>query len=288
MRAMLQLIRVKHWVKNGFVFLPIFFSLRLFEVNSFISVCAAFLVFSVTASGIYVLNDVKDRKEDSHHTEKKLRPIASGKVSLSSAIVFASLLLMFGIAGAFILDLVIGWWVLAYAILNIAYTNFLKKIPIVDVMCIAVGFVMRLFVGGAVIHAPVSMWLVIVAFLLACFLGFGKRREDVVLKGEGGMETRIMIKGYSLEFLNAAMIIMSTLTLVAYLIYSVSSDIIGNARSHTFYISAVFMLAGFLRYLELMLTEKVITSPTDLIFRDRFLQVCVLGYFLLVGYILYT
>jgi decaprenyl-phosphate phosphoribosyltransferase len=197
----IKLIRVKDWAKNGFLFLPLFFAGELFNTARYMPLLLGFIAFSFVASSIYVINDYRDIEDDQKHPVKKNRPLASGAVSKSAAIIILIVLLAggFGIAW-FVRDkfvFVLG----LYFLLNLAYSFGLKKIPILDIMILAIGFVLRIKAGSVIALTPLSEWIVIMVFLLAIFMATGKRRDDVLLKIESGVDMRKASKGYNLSFL---------------------------------------------------------------------------------------
>ena len=224
--AYLRLLRPRDWAKNLFLLIPLFFSGGLFSWDVYPALLMGIVAFCCVASSIYIINDYMDLNDDRKHPEKSTRPLASGAVNPTTAIIIAVLLV---IAGFFI-----AWWIrekflfiiAIYFFLNLAYSLGLKSIPILDVIIIAAGFVLRVK-GGAVIGLiPLSEWLNIMVFLLALFMAVGKRRDDVLLKLSSGTDMRKSVKGYNLEFLNVATSLICAVIVVAYFMYTMSPEVL--------------------------------------------------------------
>lgn len=279
-----KLLRPHQYVKNLFIFAPLFFSFS-FEIKSFIATLIAFVLYSLVASSIYTLNDIVDIDEDRKHPKKKNRPLASGRVSIKSAKVIFVILAFFSFISAFLYDESLFLVLLIYFILNIAYSFKLKHINIVDIFIIATGFVLRLFAGAVVIEAPLSMWIIIMTFLLALFLAVAKRRDDVLLASRG-KNTRKNINGYNLEFVNAVMVFMSGVIVVAYILYTVSNEVIERLNTQYLYLTTFFVILGIMRYMQLTFVEQNSGNPTKMVLKDRFLQITILfwvsSYFLVI------
>ena len=268
----LALARPHQYVKNGFIWLPILFGERITDLSAIGRTLLAFAAFCLMSSAIYVINDFKDREEDRRHPVKKHRPLASGAVggreALGMVLVFCVTSLAISLAG---LPPACLYFLLAYLLLNIAYSQRLKHIPIVDIVCIALGFVIRIFVGGAAARIPISPWIVIMTFLLALFLALGKRRDDLLLT-EQGNRVRQAVDGYNLEFISLAMGIMASVIIVAYILYTVSPEVVAKHGTHQLYLSGVWVLLGLLRYLQITFVEEASGSPTLILLQDRLLQ----------------
>lgn len=264
------LLRPHQWIKNFFLFAPLFFSFD-FSVEKVVSTTLGFVVFSLAASSIYVLNDYFDIKEDQEHPIKKFRPIASGDISKKQASLTITIGIIISILSAVYLSFAFGCIITLYIIINILYSIKLKHIAILDITIIAVGFVLRVFAGAVLIDVVVSMWIVLVTFLLAMFLALAKRRDDVLL-AQKGQKTRKNIDGYNLEMLNASMVIMVTTTLLSYIMYTVSPEVTTKLQTDYLYITSLFVIIGVLRYLQITLVEEDSSSPTKIILKDRFLQ----------------
>ncbi len=276
-KRILQLLRVEHWVKNFFLFIPAFFAARLSEPLILERAVIGFIAFSLVASAVYVLNDLIDAPQDRNHPDKCRRPIASGAVRPRVARVIMLLLLALGSLTAAVLSLEMLLFTLLYFAINLAYSIELKHFAIIDISLISLGFLLRVLAGGAVTGVAVSNWLIILTFLLALILGLAKRRgEYVVAMGESNF--RKALEGYNLPFLDMAMVVCSTVSVVAYLMYCFSPEVTLRIGSDKIFYTAFFVVIGILRYLQLTLVFDKTESPTRALLRDRFLQLVLLGW----------
>lgn len=287
MQEVIKLIRINQWIKNLFLFLPLFFDLRIFDLECLLMTSAGFISFSLMASAVYVFNDYLDIEDDRKHPVKKNRPLANAKVSVKTAI---GLMIIFAISSLLIgilLPPLFTGVVVIYLIINMLYSFKLKHIPILDIFLVSLGFVLRVFAGGIICSIEPSAWLIMVTLLLALFIALAKRRDDVLLFISSGEKMRKSIDGYNLDFLNSAMSIMASIVIVAYLMYSLSHDVMERLKTENLYISSVFVILGILRYLQLAYVEEDTGSPTEILFKDRFLQFTMLGWIFCVALILY-
>lgn len=283
----LKLLRPKHWAKNLFLFIPLFFAGELFRVEKLQVLALAFVCFSLVASSIYVINDYMDREADRAHPTKKSRPLASGAVSPAAGLaVFAACVL-----AGFGLGLLISYkfvFVLGiYFFLNLAYSFGLKNISILDILILASGFVLRVKAGGVAADVAISEWLNLMVFLLAVFMAFAKRRDDVLLKLQSGKDVRKASKGYNLDFLNASLALVSAVIIVAYLMYTMSPDTMAHFKTYRLYYTSIFVIAGLLRYLQITYVDNDTGSPTKILYKDRFIQLTILLWILSFYVIIY-
>ena len=270
---------------------PLFFGGSLLNSTDIIASLIAVLAFSFIASSIYCLNDIIDVEDDRRHPVKRNRPIASGKVSVKQGYVCMAMM----VALSFGLATLIGEQAMGvaaalgtYSLLNIAYCLWLKRFAIVDVCVIAFGFVLRLLVGGLATCIELSNWIVLMTFLLTLFLSLAKRRDDVVRMNETGHAPRKNTIRYNLEFINQAITITATVTLVCYIMYTVSPEVEKRIGTRYLYLTTVFVLLGILRYLQLTLVDNKSGDPTKTMLRDRMMQIVValwLLAFLLIIYV---
>lgn len=290
-RSIIQLLRPHQWVKNLFIFLPLFFGRKMMDWGYLLPSLAAFCAYCLAASGIYCFNDVWDAGADRHHPKKRLRPIARGAVSkplgivIAVACVAASLCVaaFSPVKGSGLLYVLVF-----YVVMNIAYCTRLKQIAIVDVFVIAVGFVLRILAGGFASGIWISHWIVLMTFLLALFLAFAKRRDDVVLYEETGVMPRRNVNRYNLPFMNQSIGIVASITMVCYIMYTVSQDVVERMHTQYLYMTSVFVLAGIIRYLQLTIVDVKSGSPTKVLLKDRFIQACVacwLAFYFILIYI---
>ncbi|MEZ4894566.1 MAG: decaprenyl-phosphate phosphoribosyltransferase [Saprospiraceae bacterium] len=285
--SLIKLIRIEHWVKNLFLFIPAFFAARLSEPLILEHALLGFLAFSMVASSVYVLNDIVDAPNDRNHPDKCRRPIASGAISQQQGIVILGLLLLPGIVISALLSQGMLIYASIYFLINVAYSFSLKHIAIVDISIIGVGFLLRVFAGGAVTGVEVSQWLIILTFLIALILGLAKRRgEYVVAMGENNF--RKALEGYNLPFLDMSMVVCSTVAVVAYLMYCFSPEVTSRIGSDKIFYTAFFVVTGVLRYLQLTLVFNKTESPTRALLRDRFLQLILLSWIASFIWLLYV
>lgn len=277
-KDILKIIRPQQWVKNVFVLVPLFFGGSLLDATDITASVITFLAFSFVASSIYCLNDIVDVDDDRRHPKKCSRPIASGKVSVPQGYAIMAMMAVLSFCCVATLSqnsLNVGIVIATYLLLNIAYCLWLKRHAIVDVCVIAFGFVMRLLAGGLATDIPLSNWIVLMTFLLTLFLSFAKRRDDVVMMNETGHAPRKNTIRYNLQFINQAITITATMTLVCYIMYTVSPEVEKRIGTHYLYLTSVFVLLGILRYLQLTLVDNKSGDPTKTMLHDKFLQAVV-------------
>jgi len=275
MNAYIKLIRPKDWAKNMFMFIPVFFAGDLLDTERLLHVFAGFLCFSCIASSVYIINDYRDIEDDKIHPVKCNRPLASGAVSKTAAIVILILLLIAGFTGAFLIRDKFLFVLGIYFILNLGYSFGLKNIPILDIFIIAIGFVLRVKAGGVIAKIGISEWLNIMVFLLALFMAIAKRRDDVLIKIASGNDMRKAVKGYNLDFINVALSLICAIIIVAYFMYTMSPEITNRLHTYRLYYTCLFVLAGILRYLQLIFVQQDSQSPTKILYKDRFIQLSI-------------
>lgn len=295
MKGIFSLLRPLQWIKNLFVFLPMFFSGQLFNTNVWLASILSFVTFCIASSGVYCLNDAMDAKTDAMHPVKRNRPIPKGEVSRTTAFILAGFLLTLSVVilvfsplspsysdsllpvnEEYIMRYLAGIGVLvAYILFNIGYSLGLKHIPILDTMIVAIGFVLRVALGGLESGIPLSPWIVGMVFLLALFLVFAKRRDDLVIARNGGGNVRKSTMGYNLQFLNQVLGILVAIIMVGYMMYCLSPLSHPSHNSPYLYLTSIFVLGALLRYLQIALVKEDSGSPTRAILRDPFLLTCI-------------
>ena len=280
-------MRPHQYIKNLFIFLPLFFALKITDSILLTNALISFVAFSLIASAIYILNDYHDIEEDKQHPKKKNRPLASGEISKLQGIVIMAVLGIAGFGLMATLSMNAVGIMVAYVVLNIAYSLYLKHIAILDVMIIAIGFVLRLFIGSAITYTPLSMWIVVITFLLALFMALAKRRDDVLIYLDTGKKMRRVIDGYNLQFLDISMTIMASVVIVSYTLYTTSAEVIARVHSEYLYLTSLFVILGIMRYLQVALVLKDSGSPTKIVLKDRFMQLTLLGWAFTFIWILY-
>ena len=290
MKKTLLLIRPQQWIKNGFVLIPMFFGGRLLNVDDAIASVVTFFAFSFVASAIYCFNDIVDVDADRRHPVKCHRPIASGAVSVPTAYALMAVLALLSALLLFFLPQRAGETagiVAFYFLLNMAYCIWLKRHAIIDVCTVAFGFVLRILAGGMACNVAVSNWLVLMTFLLALFLSFAKRRDDVLRMNETGEPPRRNTIRYNITFVNQAITITGTVTLVCYIMYTVSPEVVSRFHAPYLYLTSIFVLVGLLRYMQLTVVDEVSGDPTKILLRDRFTQAIVVAWIMVFLLIIY-
>ena len=287
----LLLLRPHQWVKNFFIFLPLFFDRHITDVAYILPTLFAFFSYSFAASAIYCFNDIWDMEADKLHPKKCKRPIASGKISKTTGYIIAIICIVLSLTIALV-GIGKRWYLFAYIIcfyliMNVAYCVKLKHIALVDVFIIAVGFVMRILAGGVVTGIYLSQWIVLMTFLLALFLAFAKRRDDVVIYEGTGVKARKNVNRYNLQFMNQAISIIASVTMVCYIMYTVSDEVVARMHTNYLYVTSLFVLAGIMRYLQLTIVDVKSGSPTKVLMHDKFIQLCIIGWIIAFFLILY-
>ena len=287
--GLIRLMRPVQWLKNGFVFLPMFFGGSLTSGQAWWHSAIAFFTFCFAASAVYCLNDIVDASADRMHPVKCRRPVAAGLISVAQAIA----VMLVCAAAAVVLPLLllsgpdVAWLAAGYLLLNVAYSLKLKQFAVVDVFIIATGFVLRVMAGGAACDIPLSPWIICMTFLITLFMAFAKRRDDVVIYERSGTLTRKNTVNYNLPFLDQAIGMLATITMVCYLMYCLSGEVMERLGSEHIYLTSIFVLAGLVRYLQLTIVMQQSGSPTRMLTTDRFLQVCVVGWLASFAAIIY-
>jgi 4-hydroxybenzoate polyprenyltransferase len=285
---LLRTMRPKQWVKNLFVLSPLLFSQHLFELATFSLSLLAFVLFSLTASTVYIINDILDAASDRTHPVKALRPLASGALSPVIAGVAATLLGFTAVVASFALDDRFGLIILVYLGMNVVYSLFLKRAVIIDVMTIAASFVLRIAAGAAIIHVPMSEWLLICTSLLALFLGFSKRRHEItVLEADAHIHRPVLLE-YNTYFLDQMTSLVTASTLICYILYTVSPETVAKFGSKRLLLTAPFVLYGLFRYLYLVHQRNTGGDPTSELLSDVPLIVNILLWALVVILLIYT
>ena len=292
-KSILRLTRPKQWIKNMFVFIPMFFGGELFDLHSVWLAVLSFFAFSLVASSIYCYNDIVDVDADRHHPVKCLRPIASGEVSIRLGYILMTLTFCLGMGILLLLPPEVMSQVMAvivfYYVLNLAYCSKLKQFAILDVCIVAFGFVLRILAGGFACELALSNWIVIMTFLLTLFMSFAKRRDDVLRMNSTGEAPRKNTVRYNLTFINQAITIPASVTLVCYIMYCVSPEVTERFDTPYLYLTFVFVLLGLLRYIQIAVVDEKSGDPTKIILHDHFSQIIVVAWilsFLLMIYVI--
>jgi len=282
---LVRALRPVQWSKNLLVFAALLFSLNVFDFTKFAQAVGAFIVFCAVSSAIYLLNDVRDRAQDAHHPVKRMRPIASGQVEPSTAIVLAIVLAIGGVAGAWLVDPELALVVVAYLALMAAYSYGLKRVVLLDVIMISIGFVLRAAAGAVAIDVPISPWLYICSMLLALMLAFGKRRHELLMLRDSASLHRANLDAYSVPLLDQIIAVTSSSAVVAYSVYTFTSPAL--PENHAMMLTIPIVLYAVFRYLLLIYKEHLGGSPELLLIHDRPTQLSILLWAVASGAILY-
>jgi 4-hydroxybenzoate polyprenyltransferase len=280
-------MRPKQWTKNVFVWAALVFDVKLFQIEPFLRTLAAFILFCLISSAVYIINDLVDMPKDRLHPEKCNRPLASGALNPTVAIIGAVAI----VVGCLPVALSLSWHFTAilygYLLLMIAYSFWLKNIVIVDVFTIALGFVLRVAAGVAVVNAArFSPWLYVCMTLLALFLGLGKRRQEIVLMNENSSNTRRILAEYNLPFVDEMLALVSASTVMAYATYTFSAP--NLPPNHLMMLTIPFVVYAIFRYLYLIHVKGETDPPDVVVLKDRALQVDVLLFTLVVFVVFYV
>ena len=266
-------LRPKQWVKNLFIFLPLIFGKKLTVYPAYADACLAFVLFCITSGVIYIINDIADISEDRVHPEKRSRPIASGALGVGVAKGAALVLGVVSVVGSFTLNINFGWIIVAYIALNLAYSALLKDVVIIDVFCIGAFYLMRIAAGCVVAVGGISHWIIIMTVLLALFLGFNKRRQELTMLEAEANKHRSVLAKYNLYFIDQMISVVTSSIVVAYMLYTVDARTVREFGSTNLILSLPFVYYGIFRYLYLIHKACRDEDPTVILLSDRMLQI---------------
>ncbi len=286
LKALIRAMRPRQWIKNIFVFAALVFDGQLTQRESVLHTSLGFVLLCLISSAVYLFNDVADVEADRKHPTKRNRPIAAGQLSIPTALGFGIFLAVFSLAASFILEPAFGWIVVLYFGINLLYSFRLKHTPIIDVMIVAAGFVLRVGAGVVLIDvARFSPWLYVCTTLLALIIGFGKRRAEIILLAEEANSHRRVLDGYTIGYLDQLIMVVSASTIMAYSLYTFSA--LNLPANHLMMLTIPFVIYGIFRYLYLIHVENAGGAPEELILTDRPLLATLVLWGLLAVVILY-
>jgi 4-hydroxybenzoate polyprenyltransferase len=275
LRALLKTMRPRQWVKNGVIFAALVFDHHLFQLTPLARTAAGFILLCALSSTVYIVNDLADIEKDRQHPKKRLRPLASGVLKKESALAATIILVIVTLPLAFWLDWRFGIVAIIYLAQNLLYSLWLKHYVIVDVLLVALGYLLRISAGALIIHVAISPWLYICMTLLALFMGFGKRRGELVLMdrngNSNGQASRKVLEEYTVPFLDELINLVSSATVMAYSLYTFSAD--NLPKNHAMMVTIPFVLYGIFRYLYLIHIRGEGGAPEELVLTDRPLQI---------------
>lgn len=280
-------LRPQQWIKNIVVFAGLIFSQNFLNIEKVGIVSTAVIIFCLASSSVYLINDSLDAEHDRAHPHKRHRPIASGEVKVWLALAMATILMAFSATAGFLLNISFFFLLSLYLIIETLYSLYWKKVVIIDLFCIACGFMLRVLAGAAVIDVPISNWFLICTIFLSLFLALGKRRSELVLLDTEAKEHRQVLAKYGLVFVDQMVAIVSASTIFSYVLYTFSSETILKFRTRNLGITIVFVVYGVFRYLYLIYQKKLGGAPEKLLFSDKPLFINLVFYLAAVIAILY-
>jgi 4-hydroxybenzoate polyprenyltransferase len=287
LKALIKAMRPRQWIKNGFVFFALIFDQQLFILEPFLRTLAGFFLFCLISSAVYLFNDIADVEADRNHPEKKFRPIASGQLPINAAWAAALLLTVAAIPLGYLLSPAFAVILVTYLVINLLYSRWLKHVPILDVMLIALGFVLRVAAGVTLITVErFSPWLYMITILFSLYIGLGKRRAEMNLLAQGATSHRKVLDGYTIPLLDQYITIVSGTTIVAYSLYTFSAP--NLPENHTMMLTIPFVLYGIFRYLQLIQIGHAAGSPDEVALKDRPLQITMVLWVLAVIAVFYV
>jgi len=285
--GLIRTMRIRQWPKNGFVFVPLLFDRKLFVTEYFVATAAGFALLCLASSAVYLMNDLVDIELDKAHPTKRTRPLASGQLSKTLAVIVAILLPAIALPLAYFLKPAFSLILAGYLVLQIAYSFRLKHVVLIDVMCVAAGFLLRVAAGVVLVDVVrFSPWLYLFTTMLALFMSFGKRRQEIKLLAGNATNHRAILDQYNIALLDEIIVIVTATTVLTYSLYTFSAE--GLPANHTMMLTIPFVLYGTLRYLYLIHVRGEGGAPEEVALRDRPIQAAVIGWAASVVLILYV
>ena len=285
----LKLLRVSSWLKNSFVIAPLIYSMNIFNSEALIQAVIAFFVYSFTSSSLYIVNDIVDREKDLLHPRKKNRPIASGKIAISSALIISISLMISAVLGACYLNTTFLMVLGIFIANNLIYSYYWKHVNLLDSFSIGISFVLRTIGGCVAIAVVPSSWIIIMTFTLSLFLIFIKRKSEIMMLKDKAVHHRKVLRNYTVEQLNLFIVIAATITITAYVLYSINKEVTELLGTELLVYSSFFVFLGVFRFLQLSFTDEYDQEgdPTTLIVKDRFSQFNLVAYLIFIIAIIY-
>jgi len=280
-------LRPRQWTKNVAIFAALVFSQHLFDIQLLLKTILAFFLFCLLSGSVYILNDLVDLEQDKKHPQKSKRPLAAGKLSPSVAITAGTVIMIISLTASYRLSIPFGIVATSYLLLQVVYSFYVKHLVILDVFCVAAGFVLRVVGGAEVIYVPISSWLLICTILLSLFLAMSKRRHELILLEDNAVHHRKILYEYSPYFLDQMISVVTSSTVVAYALYTMSEETVKKFQTDNLKFTIPFVIYGIFRYLYLIHQKNEGGSPERILLTDRPLIVNILLYGLVVGIILY-
>lgn len=283
--GLIKTMRPKQWLKNVFIFAPLVFDVKLFNLRYLAQTIAGFVLLCLVSGTVYIINDLADIESDRQHPRKRNRPLAAGQLGVRAAIIGTIVILLIALPLGFLLDYILAAILTGYLLLQIAYSFWLKNVVILDVLIVASGFLLRVAAGVPLAEAPISPWLYICMTLGALLIGFGKRRHELVLLQENANAHRRSLEEYNLPLLDHIITIVTASTLLTYALYTFSAE---NLPDHTMMLTIPFVLYGVFRYLYLIHVKGMGGAPEEIVLSDRPLQATIFLWGLSVIVVMYV
>ncbi|WP_046745291.1 UbiA prenyltransferase family protein [Kordia zhangzhouensis] len=274
MIQVLHLLRIKHWIKNLLIFFTAFFGGELLQLSNLSILSIVFLYFSLTASLVYVVNDVKDVEQDRLHPDKKNRPLVSGAISKSQAYAIMAVLVMALVITSIYLPIEVVYVTLTYLLLNLMYTFWLKQMAIIELFIISLGFVFRIVIGGLAVAVVPSKWIIMLTFFMALYVIIAKRRGELLHADPH--KTRTVLAAYNEQYLSAAMILVLGVSIVTYIMYTVDEQVITRFKTDKIYITTIFVVLAMLRHLQQTFVYNNTESPVKYLLKDTLILFIIL------------
>lgn len=273
-----KLLRPQQWIKNVFIFAGLIFSRQFYYAESIITSIFAFLIFSLLSSGVYVINDILDYEEDKIHPVKSKRPIAAGRIKKENAWIISALLIFAAYVLAFFISNSFFYTCLVYSCMMVLYSLKVKHLVILDVLFVAIGYVLRAIAGAVAINVEISSWLLLCTLLLALFIVVSKRRTEIVLLGEEAVKHRKILFHYSIDMLNQMIAIVTSACIVSYCLYTLAPETVSKFHTRDLIFTVPFVIYGIFRYLFLTYKKQKADIPEKLLIKDLPLQICIISW----------
>ena len=288
LKDLLTSMRPYQWSKNILLFAGLFFSLSLFNVPLVLKAFYGFISFTFASSSVYLFNDLTDIEKDKRHPLKKNRPLAAGRISKKEAIIVSLVLFLLSVAiPALLINYLFVTIIIAYIIINLAYSFYFKRIVILDVFLVSLGFLLRVIAGIVAIDVPISQWIIIATFLLAMLLSIGKRRGELINLNDGASDHRKSLSNYSLAFIDNLLNIIVAATIVTYALYTIADETVARFRTHMLILTTPVIIYMLFRYLYMLQHKNQGEDPIKMIIHDHHLIIGGIIWLLMVGALIY-
>lgn len=286
-RYIVQSMRLHQWIKNFFIFAALIFSGHLLVIKDLVYTIYGFFIFSLVTSAVYIFNDLIDVEKDKLHPEKSQRPLPSGKLSRQYAIYSSLFLALLSLVLSSVLQPSFTFFLFAYIVLNVLYTIYLKNVVVLDIMAIALGFVLRIYAGAVLINVPVSEWLILCTILIALFLGFSKRRAELITLELNANIHRSVLSHYNPQFLDQMISIVTASTVMSYALYTISDETVAKFGTRNLMYTIPYVLYGIFRYLYLVHKLEKGGNPTLTLIKDIPMIINLILWIITVSVIIY-